>query len=218
VAPYAERFARWRGDAAPSDPLPLEAHIDGLRVHGRLGGAWPMGIARVRFGEPNGPSVIRNGLDWLLASADGRRPLTLFEFHLDDDGDVGPHARVGIDPAQAKDALRKLVALRAAGLREPLAFAPRTGWKYYSAPNAERGIEAARKQWQGSDRAWGEGTGGAYELALRARDPFANRDALREFVANTITVFSAVASGIAVAPELDEEAIANASLARDEDE
>ncbi|MGN6112961.1 MAG: exodeoxyribonuclease V subunit gamma [Luteimonas sp.] len=218
VAPYAERFARWRGDAAPSDPLPLEAHLDGLRLHGRLGGAWPMGIARVRFGEPNGPSVIRNGLDWLLACADGRAPLALFEFHLGDDGDVGPHARAAIDPAQAKDALRKLVALRAAGLREPLAFAPRSGWKYYSAANAERGLDAARKQWQGSDRQWGEGTGGAYELALRARDPFANRDALRAFVANTLTVFSAVASGIAITPELDEAAIAGAALARDEDE
>ena len=58
----------------------------------------------------------------------------------------------------------------------------------------------------------------AYALALRARDPFANRDALRAFVANTLTVFSAVASGIAITPELDEAAIAGAALARDEDE
>jgi exodeoxyribonuclease V gamma subunit len=221
VAPYAERFARWRGDATPSDPELLDVPIDGLRLHGRLGGAWPMGIARVRFGEPNGPSVIRNGLDWLLASASGQT-LPMFEFHLDDDGDVGPHERAGIDPAQARDALRKLVALREAGLREPLAFAPRSGWKYYTASTAERGIEAARKQWQGSDRTWGEGTGGAYEIALRGRDPFADREALRAFVANAIAVFSAVASGMANnkhdAPGLDEDAIANATLARDEDE
>ena len=87
------------------------------------------------------------------------------------------------------------------------------------APNStERGLEAARQQWQGSDRVWGEGAGPAYALALRARDPFADRDALRAFVANTITVFSAVANGIAITPELDEDAIANATLARDEDE
>ena len=55
-------------------------------------------------------------------------------------------------------------------------------------------------------------------MALRGRDPFADRDALRAFVANTITVFSAVGSGIAITPELDEDAIANATLARDEDE
>jgi exodeoxyribonuclease V gamma subunit len=217
VAPYAERFVRWRGSATPGDPLPLEDTIDGVRLHGRLDGAWPMGIARVRFGEPNGPSVIRNGLDWLLASAAGHA-LSMFEFHADGDGDVGPHERAPIEPAQARDALRKLLALRAAGLREPLAFAPRSGWKYYSAASAERGIEEARKQWQGSSRTWGEGTGTAYELALRARDPFADREALRAFVANTITVFSAVGSGIAIPPELDEDAIANATLARDEDE
>jgi exodeoxyribonuclease V gamma subunit len=217
VAPYAEHFARWRGDATPADPLALETVIDGVRLHGRIGAVWPAGIARVRFGEPNGPSVIRNGLDWLLACAAGSAP-PMVEFHQDASGHLGPHERSPIDPAQAKDALRKLIGLRAAGLREPLAFAPRSGWKYYSATTAERGLEAARKQWQGSDRQWGEGAGSAYELALRARDPFADRNALRAFVANTITVFSAVASGIAVAPELDEDAIANASLAGDEDE
>jgi len=197
--------------------LSLEAGIDGVRLHGRLGGAWPMGLARVRFGEPNGPSVIRHGLDWLLASAAGQA-LPMFEFHDDGDGRFGPHERPAIDPAQAKEALRKLLELRAAGLREPLVFAPRSGWLYYSAKTPERGIEAARKQWQGGDRSWGEGAGVAYALALRARDPFADRAALREFVANATTVFSAVASGIGVAPQVDEDAIAAATLAGDEDE
>ncbi|WP_166211492.1 exodeoxyribonuclease V subunit gamma [Cognatiluteimonas telluris] len=221
VAPYAEHFARWRGDTTALEPLPLEASIDGVRLHARLGGVWPAGFARVRFGAPNGASVLRNGLDWLLASAAGEsRPM--FEFHAEKGGNLGPHERGRIDPAQAKDALRTLMALRASGLREPLPFAPRSGWKYYSAATAERGIEDARKQWQGSNRTWGEGSGTACELALRARDPFAHRDALRAFVANTITVFSAVGSGIASirhdAPELDEDAIANATLSRDEDE
>jgi exodeoxyribonuclease V gamma subunit len=217
VAPYADAFAQWRGGAAPEPPLHVEPVVDGVRVHGRLGDRWPIGLARLRFGEPNGPSVIRNGLDWLLACADGHA-LPLYEFHQNEDGDIGPHERRPIEPAQARDALRKLVGLRAAGLREPLAFAPRSGWKYYSAKSAERGLEDARKQWQGSDRLWGEGTGAAYALALRARDPFADRAALRAFVANTITVFSAVGSGIGIPPELDEDAIARASLAGDEDE
>jgi len=217
VEPYANLFARWRGSATPPEPLPLEAVIDGVRLHGRLGGAWPMGLARVRFGEPNGSSVIRNGLDWLLASAAGHA-LPLVEFHKEGRDHLGPHERGAIDPVQAKDALRKLIGLRATGLREPLAFSPRSGWKYFSARTPEQGIEAARKQWQGSDWLWGEGAGPAYDLALRGRDPFADRTALRAFVANTITVFSAVVSGIAIAPELDEDAIANASLARDEDE
>src|SRR5690606_41417447 len=100
VAPYAEHFKRWRGEATPADPLPLEATIDGVRVHGRPAGIWPTGIARVRVGEPNGPSVIRNGLDWLLACAAGET-LPMFEFHADEDGNLGPHERSIIDPAQA---------------------------------------------------------------------------------------------------------------------
>ena len=55
-------------------------------------------------------------------------------------------------------------------------------------------------------------------LALRGRDPFTDRAALREFAANAIAVFSAVASGIAVAPTLDEDEIENATLGRDDDE
>ncbi|WP_140909627.1 exodeoxyribonuclease V subunit gamma [Cognatiluteimonas lumbrici] len=219
VQPYASRFADWRGAAtAPADPLRLDVEIDGLRLHGRIGGVWPQGIARLRFGKPNGPSVIRNGLDWLLACAAGES-LPVHEFHEDDSGNIGPHRRDVLDPAQAKDALRALLELRANGLRQPLVFAPRSGWCYYSAEKPERGIEAARKQWRGSDRQWGEGTEPAWELALRARDPFADRDALREFVRNTCAVFAAVDSGIALAPlpDEDEDAIARATLSGDDD-
>ena len=131
---------------------------------------------------------------------------------------LGPHLRAPIEPAQAKDALRVLLALRENGLRQPLSFAPRSGWKYYSAKTPERGIEEARRQWQGGDRHWGEGGEPAWELALRARDPFGDHGALREFIRNTGAVFAAVDSGIALAPELDEDAITRATLARDDDE
>src|SRR5690606_8096488 len=143
VAPYAELFRRWRGDAAPSEPLRVAVEIDGLRLQGRIDGRWPGGIARVRFGEPNGPSVIRNGLDWLLASAAGH-DVPLHEFHEDAHGKLGPHYRGALDPAQAKDALRVLLELRASGLRQPLAFGPRSGWKYYNAKPGRR-VEAARQ-------------------------------------------------------------------------
>src|SRR5690606_27795691 len=111
VQPYATRFVDWRGAATPADPLRVEVDIDGLRLHGRIDGVWPGGIARLRFGEPNGPSVIRNGLDWLLASAAGQG-MPMFEFHEDEEGNLGPHLRNAIEPAQAKDALRVLLALR----------------------------------------------------------------------------------------------------------
>jgi exodeoxyribonuclease V gamma subunit len=219
VRPYARSFARWRGDAtAPADPLRLEVDIDGLRLHGRIGAVWPEGLARLRFGKPNGPSVIRNGLDWLLACAAGQA-LALHEFHDGGHGDVGPFRRDALDPAQAKDALRVLLGLRAAGLRAPLVFAPRSGWLFYSEPRGpERGLEEARKQWHGGERQWGEGGEPAWALALRARDPFADRDGLREFMRNTHAVFAAVCSGIALPPEIDEDLVARAPMGAGEDD
>jgi exodeoxyribonuclease V gamma subunit len=216
VQPYAQRFAEWRGDAQ-AQALPLEVEFDGLRLHGRIAEAWPQGIARLRFGAPNGPSVIRNGLDWLFASAAGEAR-RFFEFHDDKERGIGPHERPSLDPAQARDALRVLLDLRAKGLRQPLLFAPRSGWTYYNASTPDSGLKAARNQWQGGERVWSEGGQPAYALALRARDPFANRDSLTEFVRTTTAVFAALASGISIAPEFDEAAIARAPLAGDDDE
>ena len=216
VQPYAHRFAEWRGDAQPQT-IPLEVEIDGLRLHGRIADAWPRGIARLRFGAPNGPSVIRNGLDWLFASAAGEA-LRFFEFYEDKERGIGPHERTLLEPAQARDALRVLLDLRSKGLRQPLLFAPRSGWTYYGAKTADSGLKAARNQWMGGEKVWAEGGQPAYALALRARDPFANRAALTEFVRITTAVFAALDSGISIAPELDEAAIARVPLAGDDDE
>ncbi|HLT44533.1 MAG TPA: exodeoxyribonuclease V subunit gamma [Luteimonas sp.] len=207
VAPYADLFRRWRGEADPDDALRLEVPIDGVRVHGRLAGVWPQGIARLRFGERNGASVIRHGLDWLLASAAGKA-LPMVEFHDDGNGDLGPHVRDALDPAQAKEALRMLLKLRRQGLREPLVFAPRSAWKFHDAANGERGIQAARSQWLGGPRHWGEGTQPAWQLALRARDPFSDAEALRQFLWNAGVVFTVVEQGIPVKPTLDPEVLA----------
>ncbi|TAK38911.1 MAG: exodeoxyribonuclease V subunit gamma [Lysobacteraceae bacterium] len=216
VRPYADAFARWRGDA-PSQRLALDVELDGARLHGRLADAWPQGIARLRFGEPNGPSMIRNGLDWLLACAAGET-LPFIEFHEVKQRGIGPFERPRLEPAQARDALRVLLQWRAKGLRQPLLFAPRSGWCYYNAADVERGLKAARAQWQGSDRSWSEGGQPAYALALRARDPFTSRETLTEFVRTTGSVFSALCSGIPLVPELDDDAIDRALRAGDEDE
>ena len=218
VRPYAQRFMAWRGDARTSaEPLPTAVDIDGLRLHGRIAGIWPLGAARLRFGAPNGPSVIRNGLDWLLASAAGQA-LPFFEFHEDKERGIGPHARPLLEPAQARDALRVLLDLRSKGLRQPIPFAPRSGWTYYSAKTPDSGLKAARNQWLGGEKQWAEGGQPAYALALRARDPFASRDSLAEFVRTATAVFAALESGISLPPELDEAAIARAPLAGDDDE
>ncbi len=194
VAPYADGFADWRGDAL-ADALPLEVVIDGVRVHGRLADVLPQGIARLRFGAPNGPSAIRNGLDWLLAQAAGVAA-PLVEFHETREHGIGPHGRAAIPQAAAIDALRALLALRSEGLRQPLAFAPYSGWELFAAADVVSGIRKAAGKWRGAGNGgWAEGEGDALRLALRGRDPFADADALREFARVTGLVFGALTAG-----------------------
>ena len=193
VAPYARAYADWRGGAA-STLLPVEAQVDGVRVHGRLGDVLPRGITRLRFGKPNGPSAIRNGLDWLLASAAGVE-LPFVEFHEDAEAGIGPHVRPPLSRESATDALHALVALRRDGLRQPLPFAPYSGWELFTASMPERGLQLAANRWRGSQRSWGEGDSEALRLALRGRDPFADAAAAEEFAELAFVIYGALTRG-----------------------
>src|SRR5690606_17359789 len=167
VDPYALAFGDWRGDATPESHR-LEVPLEGVTLKGRIGNVFERGIVRVRFDPPAGRSAIRNGLDWLLASAAGlARPLV--EFHEDRELGAGPHTRDPLDPAQARALLRTLVELRERGLRSPLPFAPYSGWEFFRAGDLRKGLEAAAKKWHGSDFNWGESSSEALRLALRGR-------------------------------------------------
>ncbi len=192
LAPYADALARWHGGAAP-ESLQVEADIDGVRLHGRIADVYPAGIARLRFGKPNGPGMIRDGLDWLLARAAGV-DTTLAQFHEDERG-LGPHERMPLSPDAARAALRRLLELREQGLREPLPFGPYSGWEFFIASDYARGVKAAAAKWRGSARSYAEGEGDALRLALRGRDPFADEATLLRFADVTMAVFSAVRSG-----------------------
>ena len=200
VAPYAARFADWRRDAL-AQSLPLQVDVDGLRLHGRIADAWPQGIARLRFGAPNGPSSIRSGLDWLLATAAGIE-MPFVEFHNDGDSGIGPHLREAISREQALDSLRELIALRREGLQQPLPFAPYSAWALFDADAPERGLRDAAKKWRGSERGWAEGDGDAIRLALRGRDPFADAASAAEFARIAGIVFGAVTRGAPAPIEL----------------
>src|SRR5690606_32781298 len=153
LLPWLEAFAQWRGDAGPGSVL-AEVDIDGVRVHGRIQNVFPRGIARLRFGKPNRPSVIRNGLDWLLARAAGiEQPVV--EFHDGGRAGPGPHQRPELSPGAARAALRELFALRAMGLREPLPYAPYSAWAFCNADTPERGVQDAIKQWHGNGSSGG---------------------------------------------------------------
>ena len=193
VAPFALAFAGWRGEAQPQSRI-AEVALDGLRLRGRLAEAYPHGLARVRFEPPTGQSAIRNGLDWLLASAAGCA-LPLVEFHADEQLGAGPHLREPLDPAQARALLQALLALRARGLRAPLPFAPYSGWELFRADSLRKGLEAAAKKWHGSDFSWAEGSSEALRLALRGRDPFADEATRVAFVDLAMGIYLAVVKG-----------------------
>ena len=197
VAPYAAAFASWRGDAeAEAGSVLLDVDVDGVRVHGRIRDVHAGRIARLRFGTPNGPSVVRNGLDWLLASAAGA-DLALVEFHQTDGAGIGPHLREPIPQAVAIDALRALLGLRREGLQRPLPFAPYSGWELFDAKDAKAGVRDAANKWRGSGNGgWAEGGGDAVRLALRGRDPFDDDAALRDFARVAGIVFGALTRGM----------------------
>jgi len=195
LAPWLEAFAQWRGDAEPGS-LPADTVIDGVRVHGRIRDVYPHGIARLRFGKPNGPSVIRNGLDWLLARAAGIE-LPFVEFHETDLNGHGPHLRKDLSPDEARAALRELLALRAMGLRQPLLYAPYSAWVYFDAETPERAVRAAVRQWHGGGGpgAFAEGQGDALRQVLRGCDPFADEATLLRFADVAMMVFGALRDG-----------------------
>ncbi|QIL19429.1 exodeoxyribonuclease V subunit gamma [Thermomonas sp. HDW16] len=200
VAPYAQAYADWRGDAEVTS-LPLEVDIAGMRLHGRIGDVLPHGIARLRFGKPNGPSSIRNGLDWLLATAAGI-DLPFVEFHESADDGIGPHVRPPLSRESAIDALHALIALRRDGLQQPLPFAPYSAWELFSAVDAERGLRNAANRWRGGERQWAEGDSEALRLALRGRDPFADAAAMEAFAELAFVIYGALTQGEALPPPI----------------
>ena len=194
LAPYAEAFLGWRGDAPPQSLALPPLEIDGVRLHGRLEDAYPHGLARLRFDALSGPAAIRLGLDWLLASAAGMA-LPLVAFHEAREG-LGPHVRAPLPPEQARAALRRLLQLRAAGLREPLPFAPYSGWELYRhRERFEHAVEQAREKWHGNGQGFAESEDPALRLVLRGRDPFADEATLLRFADATLAVFAAVIDG-----------------------
>ncbi|MCY7353537.1 MAG: exodeoxyribonuclease V subunit gamma [Lysobacter sp.] len=193
VTPYVDAFRQWR--SGESETQAFELDIDGVRLHGQLDERYPRGLARMRFGALHGPSQIRHGLDWLVASALGdARPLLQFA---EVDGSVGPHLRATIPRDQALSALRGLLALREEGLRTPLPFLSRAGGLWYAddSEGRSKGWYAARKQWHGDERAWGEATTPAAQLALRGHDPFSDDALAQRFRELTQTIFDAVIAG-----------------------
>ncbi len=176
VLPFASALREWReGDASTRA---FELDVDGVRLYGHLDRLYPHGALRSRLDALHGPAQIAHGLDWLVLSALGdTRPLA--QLAQWDDG-PGVRTRAAIPAVQARAALRELLSIYRAGLREPLPLQARSAWRWYDAPRgdevaAQIAWKAAREAWQGDRerKVWGEGNAPAAQLALRGRDPFA---------------------------------------------
>lgn len=197
MLPYARAFRQWCGDEEPVTAR-CEAWFGPWHVQATFDGLYRQGLVRLRFGALDGVAQIRHGLDWLLLCATAQ-PVTLWQLAAFEHG-VALQPRAPVPAAQAREALQTLLALCAAGLREPLPFLPRSGWTWYAAMQdtrgdpdqvAQRAWEAARKTWR-QDRGWSEGDEPGARLALRGRDPFADAAQGARFRALARTVFDAV--------------------------
>ncbi|HIE5650864.1 TPA: exodeoxyribonuclease V subunit gamma [Stenotrophomonas maltophilia] len=190
--PYADAMLGWMQGVQPESRR-YEVQIDGVRLHGRVADRHPGGLVRLRAGTLNGNAVIRQGLDWLLANAAGDA-LPLVQFHDGGDAGQGPHVLPALSVPAARAALRALLQLRRRGLREPLWFAPYTGWVLYTT-SGEKQRSEGWKQWHGSDRSWGESRSDAWQLLMRGADPFADDARYAELLHNSQVVFGALREG-----------------------
>ncbi|NUS37433.1 MAG: exodeoxyribonuclease V subunit gamma [Lysobacter sp.] len=195
---YARMFNDWRGDAQAT-PLPVDLELDGVRLQGHVADVYPRGMARMRMGPPSGPSVIRDGLDWLVANAAGRR-VALVNFHHDGERPTASEQH-GLDADAARDALRALLRLREAGLAEPLPWGAYAGWAWYSAGAPDKALKAARERWNGGQNGWAEGQSDAFRLVLRGRDLFDDPALRARFAEITGAVFGPLTTG---KPEADD--------------
>ncbi len=198
LRPFAQARMAWLDGGMTSSAL-HEIDLDGLRLQGRITDVHPRGLVRLRADPINGGAALRWGLDWLLANAAGAH-LPLVQFHDSAEG-PGPHVIDALDPSSARDALRRLIALHAQGLREPLLFAPYTGWEIWNAAPEKRRA-AAWKRWHGDGNSgWAEGGSDAIGLALRGRDPFARDEDYQQLERTSLQIYDLVRRGHSDVPE-----------------
>jgi exodeoxyribonuclease V gamma subunit len=190
---YADLLSRWRGDRV-AEAATLDVEVGGQRLQGRIDGLYGDALVRLRMGAPSGPSVIRDGLDWLLANAAGHA-CALVQFHDVGDGPV-QHVHPALAPAAALAALQALLRVRDDGLVAPLPWGAYSGWAYFAADTPEKGLKAARERWQGQNGGWGEGAADALRLTLRGRSLFDEPELLARFTDLSHAIFVPLTQGV----------------------
>ena len=193
VEPFADK-ALAAGFRGVGERVPVSLVLGDTTLVGRLQGVHPQGLLRValRTGGVHGGHVLRHRLDALVASTLG---LDTWQLQGGKDQHAPPQLAMlpAFPPAAAHAALQSLLALQRRMRRSPLPFLPKSGFALWNAGNELDGMRAARDQWQGGEYVHAEADA-ATQLALRGRDPFADRDAASRamFAAATTAIFTAL--------------------------
>ena len=162
----------------------LSVAIDGQpwRLHAAFADLRPRGLLRYRYAKQTANDYLDAWLPHLLLCASapaGVLPVTT---------GIARDGRFFFNECERpEEALETLVRLYARGLREPLAFFPRSAWAWITSDrNLSQAIAAFRP---GGYNEFAEGNDAGYRLALRGRpDPF-SAAVVGEFTANAAAVF-----------------------------
>ncbi len=134
-------------------------------VHAGFADLRPSGLLRYRYDEPRATDYLAAWLQHVLLCAAPPPGVALHTIWQARD------LRFGLRPcANPLETLRGLLVLYDRGLREPLAFFPKSAWAFVTHDGS---LYAAASTWRSTrDRPWGEDADAAYRLALRGRpDP-----------------------------------------------
>jgi exodeoxyribonuclease V gamma subunit len=173
-----------RQPVLPPHAAALTFDIDGQpwRLHGEFGDLRPRGLLHHRYARQGVHDYLDSWLPHLLLCASapaGVLPVTT---------GIARDGRFFLTECeQPVAALETLVRLYAQGLREPLAFFPRTAWEWINGDQQgpAKAIAAFRP---GGFNEYAEGHDAAYRLALRGRpDPF-SPEVVAAFYANAHAV------------------------------
>ena len=178
----------------PPHEAKVVVDIDGheWRVHAQFAALRPRGLLHQRYARRGVGDYLDAWLPHLLLGVDGPAgmlPITT---------GIGRDGNFFINECDApRQALETLVRLYARGLREPLAFFPRSAWEWFQGDRQGPGKAIAAFR-PGGFNEFAEGADAGIRLALRGRpDPFAP-EVVEAFYANARAVFEPLAACLEV--------------------
>ena len=166
AAGFAEKVRARAGTMTFLPPLEVELELEGFRLSGRIAGIAPERLVRYRCARMKGKDQFRLWVEHLILNtvADPAYPRESLLIMADRCITLSPVADAG-------QQLANLLGWFRAGLSEPLRFFPETSLAYGA--KGEWNPDRARRAWEGSEFAKGEGEDPYLDLCFRREDPLA---------------------------------------------